>query len=422
MIRPRSRAPLGPEALGFHFADLALSTTQEDKENTRYYFIAAARNADYKSRINEEFSKPTTSMCNQEDKANPGYEIFHNSNVAASLIILFHCSGHEGRLQEPFWKFDVTGKNSGTTELRNGQHRMGHCGKCPKSFVSKENHYHRFTGNVEYSTRIAKRRKHLPINSSDTVVRTTHTHDLYFVEQENRRVRRNIQIKNGPPRQRSKQELPDQATMDVVGIVNEMLQFFTEAEIAEVIHIPKADRGLQFPLSSDQLSSLFGEITDKVGFEETPEVFRGMQPITISFNKKKHTGAHQGLLHKLIEAGFPIGLVKIVRSYLPNRTFRTKIAEARSSERGNVSTLEQDAASTTAPYADDTAISVRDSSPEFVTLKLQHVVDTLEKWFKLWSIDVNVVKSSAILFFLVFSTRESTISWREVPESLKFSC
>jgi hypothetical protein len=51
--------------------------------------------------INEEFSKPTTSMCNQEDKENSGYENFDNANVAASLLILFHCSGKEGRLQEP---------------------------------------------------------------------------------------------------------------------------------------------------------------------------------------------------------------------------------------------------------------------------------------------------------------------------------
>jgi hypothetical protein len=51
--------------------------------------------------INKEFSKPAISICNQEDKENPGYENFHNSNVAARLLILFHCSGKEDRLQEP---------------------------------------------------------------------------------------------------------------------------------------------------------------------------------------------------------------------------------------------------------------------------------------------------------------------------------
>jgi hypothetical protein len=40
-------------------------------------------------------------MCNQEDKENAGYENFDNANVAASLLMLFHCSSKESRLQEP---------------------------------------------------------------------------------------------------------------------------------------------------------------------------------------------------------------------------------------------------------------------------------------------------------------------------------
>jgi hypothetical protein len=51
--------------------------------------------------INREFPKPTTSMCNQEDKQCSGYENFDNANVAASSLMLFNCSGKEGRLQEP---------------------------------------------------------------------------------------------------------------------------------------------------------------------------------------------------------------------------------------------------------------------------------------------------------------------------------
>jgi hypothetical protein len=37
---------------------------------------------------------------NQEDKENEGYENFDNANVAASLLMLFHCSAKESRLQE----------------------------------------------------------------------------------------------------------------------------------------------------------------------------------------------------------------------------------------------------------------------------------------------------------------------------------
>jgi hypothetical protein len=48
--------------------------------------------------INDEFSKPTTRMCNQEDKENAGYENFDNADVAASLPMLFHCSAKESQL------------------------------------------------------------------------------------------------------------------------------------------------------------------------------------------------------------------------------------------------------------------------------------------------------------------------------------
>jgi hypothetical protein len=37
---------------------------------------------------------------NQEDKENAGYENFDNANVAASLLMLFHYSAKESRLQE----------------------------------------------------------------------------------------------------------------------------------------------------------------------------------------------------------------------------------------------------------------------------------------------------------------------------------
>ncbi|KAH0814622.1 hypothetical protein GEV33_008169 [Tenebrio molitor] len=62
--------------------------------------------------INEEFSKPTISMCNQEDKENAGYENFDNANVAASLLMLFRCSSKERRLQEPFLESDYVSFSS----------------------------------------------------------------------------------------------------------------------------------------------------------------------------------------------------------------------------------------------------------------------------------------------------------------------
>jgi hypothetical protein len=44
--------------------------------------------------LNQEFSKPANSICNQEDKENAEYENFDNANV------LFYYSAKESRLQE----------------------------------------------------------------------------------------------------------------------------------------------------------------------------------------------------------------------------------------------------------------------------------------------------------------------------------
>jgi hypothetical protein len=48
-------------------------------------------------------------------------------------------------------------------------------------------------------------------------------------------------------------------------------------------------------------------------------------------------------------------------------------------------------------YADDTAILTRLWSPELATQRLQSAVESLETWFRLWRIDVNPEKNSAIL-------------------------
>jgi hypothetical protein len=39
-------------------------------------------------------------MYSQEDKENSGYQNFDHANVAASPLMLFHCNGKEGGLQE----------------------------------------------------------------------------------------------------------------------------------------------------------------------------------------------------------------------------------------------------------------------------------------------------------------------------------
>jgi hypothetical protein len=130
--------------------------------------------------------------------------------------------------------------------------------------------------------------------------------------------------------------------------------------------------------------------------------------------------------------------VKIVRSYLKNKTFRAKNEETRSPERriiagvpqgsllslflfsiftADAPTPREDAASTTALYADNTTVLVRHSNAQHVTQKLQRAVDTLEEWFRFWRIDVNAAKSSAILFTKRKSTQRRTSHGRPKPNT-----
>lgn len=254
--------------------------------------------------------------------------------------------------------------------------------------------------------------------------------------------------------------LPDRGVMHIVAIINGMLRlrhFPARWKVADVIFIPKAQSDLRFPQNHRPISLLpcIGKLAEKVvlcrlqdfvrehhvlpdeqfGFREehstTHQVLRVVEQITAGFNWKKHTGAvfldvakafdkvwHYGLLHKLIEADVPIGLVKLIRSYLKSRTFRAKIGEIRSSERTITAGVPQgsllspllfaiftadapkivDAATTTAYYADDAAILVRHSSAVHVTRKLQEAVDVQEEWYRRWRIHVNAAKSRAILF------------------------
>lgn len=255
-------------------------------------------------------------------------------------------------------------------------------------------------------------------------------------------------------------QFPDLAVMHLVAIYNGMLRlvhFPEKWKIADVIFLPKGGGAQQFPQNYRPISLLpcMGKMAEKVilwrlkdferehdiippeqfgfrdGHSTTDQVLRVVEHVTDSFNRKRHTGAvfldvakafdkvwHEGLLHKLLDAGFPIGLVQIIRSYLENRKFRAKIGTTRSTMKDITSGVPQgsilspflfaifmsdvpkpvDADSTTALYADDTAVLVRSGSAETVTRKLQENLDRLEEWFTRWRIEVNAAKSSAVLF------------------------
>jgi hypothetical protein len=115
-------------------------------------------------------------------------------------------------------------------------------------------------------------------------------------------------------------------------------------------------------------------------------------------------------------AGVPLAMVKLINSFLQNRNFHAKIGNVFSTERDIEAGVPQGSVlsptlyaiftadipkpdqTKIALYADDTAILTRSWSPVKITERLQRAVVSLETWFRLWRIDVNPDKSSAILF------------------------
>jgi hypothetical protein len=108
-------------------------------------------------------------------------------------------------------------------------------------------------------------------------------------------------------------------------------------------------------------------------------------------------------------------MAQLIYSFLEERSFRAKIRDTFSTPhpieagvpQGSVlspllySVFTADTPKTTrttlAMYADDTAIITRSKQPRTATGYLQEAVDALEDWFRLWRIDVNPEKSSALL-------------------------
>jgi len=255
--------------------------------------------------------------------------------------------------------------------------------------------------------------------------------------------------------------MPPKAVMHLVAIINAILRLrhFPDVwKMADVIVIPKAGGQLQFPQNYRPISLLpcLGKVAEKVilgrlkeheirikvipdeqfGFREahstTDQVLRVVENISTGFEWNRYTGSvfldvskafdktwHNGLLHKFITAGFPIGIIKLMKSYLTNRYFSVKIGNTRSSRRritagvpqgallspflfsiytADMPRMDKDAATTVALYADDTAVLVRHKSAEHAIARLQEAVDKLEQWFRDWRIEVNAAKSTAVLF------------------------
>lgn len=126
---------------------------------------------------------------------------------------------------------------------------------------------------------------------------------------------------------------------------------------------------------------------------------------------------HQGLLYKMLDANYTLHLTQTIASYLSGRKLQVRLQGALSTERTitagtpqgsllspllyNIFTSDipkpNSSQSLMALYADDTAIMHRCQNPTIITKRLQEIITGVEDWCRLWRIEVNPDKSTAIL-------------------------
>lgn len=253
-------------------------------------------------------------------------------------------------------------------------------------------------------------------------------------------------------------QLPIKAIVYLTYIFNAcmLLSYFPdEWKNALVSAIPKPGKDLTKPISYRPISLLntISKIFEKIlliridehinlyniipnnqfGFRKfhsaTQQAFRIARHIKTAFGKKMSTGMvlfdgekafdtvwHDGLLHKLIKLKFPIYLVKIIQSFLTNRTFKVKVNRSTSNSMNICAGVPQGSRLSpklyslylsdfpditgiiSAFFADDLAILSTSGNRNIIQLRLQNALNIIHSYFTKWRLKINPEKSQSIFF------------------------
>lgn len=165
------------------------------------------------------------------------------------------------------------------------------------------------------------------------------------------------------------------------------------------------------------------------GYSTTHQVARLADYITDGFNRGLHTGVvmldasaafdtvwTEGLLYKMAAMEFPVRLIKLLHSYLNQRSFHVSLegakSPAREAKKGTpqgsilgpvlyiiyVNDIPRPGRALLAQYADDTAIFYQAADLPSLVTHLQRTLDALLEYFWRWRIKINAQKTEAVLF------------------------
>lgn len=235
----------------------------------------------------------------------------------------------------------------------------------------------------------------------------------------------------------------------------EICYFPQEWKISQIVALPKPNKNHSDPSNYRPISLLssLSKIYEKIilnrlnifiedneilpdeqfGFRSnhstTQQLSRVVKHIKSNFNTKKSTGMvvmdiekafdsiwHDGLLHKMINLNIPVQIVKIIKSFLSNRSFFVKIKKIVSKSHQIPAGVPQGSSLSPVLYnlftcdfptfedveialfADDTAIYSSHTFPNEIINNLESCVATLITYFTRWKIKVNISKTQTIFF------------------------
>lgn len=252
--------------------------------------------------------------------------------------------------------------------------------------------------------------------------------------------------------------LPNKAITFLINIFNACLKFGifpSQFKKAKVVAIPKHGKDPRDPSSYrpisllSSLDKLFEKIIlsrmnnfvehnqlinkEQFGFRQQHSTTHQVKRLTniIKCNKRKRlsTGIllldiekafdsiwHEGLIYKLKKYDFPLYLLKIIRSFLTDRTFQVVVNNTTSSIRKIPAGVPQGAVlsptlysiyvsdfvprkgTEIALYADDKALIVKGKLSNSIVKRLEKSLHTCTQYYSKWKIKINVNKTQAILF------------------------
>jgi hypothetical protein len=144
----------------------------------------------------------------------------------------------------------------------------------------------------------------------------------------------------------------------------------------------------------------------------------------------------QGLIAKLMKTKLPINLIKLLLSYLTNRTLQVKVENAISHVKLIKAGVPQGSVlgpklftlyihdipkfekTNLALYADDTAIYARSYYADVANKQVQIHMDKIEKYYSEWLININASKTESIIFTRKFTNNKIITKLRVKGEKI----